>query len=58
MTDGIKVILITGKKDHGSLKHMMKEGTKAGPKRPRQGGGRGPSQFPTGGSYRRGGVGR
>ena len=57
MTDGIKVILITGKKDYGSLKYM-KDGAKAGPKRPRQGDGRGPSQFPTGGSYRRGAVGR
>ena len=57
MTDGIKVILITGKKDYGPLKYM-KDGAKAGPKRPRQGDGRGPSQFPTGGSYRRGSVGR
>ena len=46
-----------GKQDHSRLK-SMKDGAKTGPKRPRHSDGRGPTQFPTGGSYRRGGAGR
>ena len=57
MTHGIKVIMITGKQDHSRLK-SMKDGAKTGPKRPRHSDGRGPTQFPAGGSYRRGGAGR